>query len=516
MLVADPSTRPTSTAARRGFPLAVVAVAAIAFAVRLIPILIGGGLFSYGRYDDGVYYAAADALTFGRVPYKAFVLLHPPGLMLTLTPFAALGRLTTDAAGLATARVAFMLIGALNAVLVALVVRRWSRTGGVLGGLLYAVWIPAVYTEQTTLLEPLGTTATLVALILLTRNAGVVSRRIELLAGAALGIGLTMKIWYVVPVLVIIGWQCLARGWKPGARVVAGVCSTGLAILLPFFILAPTQMFRMIVSDQLLRPQTSGSILKRPPSILGVAPLISHHNGWLGVVTVLAAAVVLASAAYCVRHRTARILVALLIADAAVLILSPTFFEHYSELTAAPSAAVIGVAVGSWSGIGATPVMRRAGQLALVAVCVVSAIAVSARPNGYSFDRRALAAAAGPGCVASDDPTVLVEINRLSSDLRAGCQLPVDVTGITYDRLSQPARHGIRNSRRNNVAWQRYLVSYLTSGHTFVLARRGSDGLSASTSAELKRYPLLTPSTDVGLVLHLVGAEPVVPGRAGS
>jgi len=39
--------------------------------------------------------------------------------------------------------------------------------------------------------------------------------------------------------------------------------------------------------------------------------------------------------------------------------------------------------------------------------------------------------------VASDDPTVLVQLDRLSSDLRAGCVVPVDVSGITYDTLSQ-------------------------------------------------------------------------------
>ena len=47
----------------------------------------------YG-YDAGVYYSAADALIHGRTPYRDFLLLHPPGLMLTLTPFAAIGRLS--------------------------------------------------------------------------------------------------------------------------------------------------------------------------------------------------------------------------------------------------------------------------------------------------------------------------------------------------------------------------------------------------------------------------------------
>jgi alpha-1,2-mannosyltransferase len=55
------------------------AVAALAFVIRLMPFLTGGGLGSCGRYDDGACYAASDALTLGRVPYRDFVFVHPPG-----------------------------------------------------------------------------------------------------------------------------------------------------------------------------------------------------------------------------------------------------------------------------------------------------------------------------------------------------------------------------------------------------------------------------------------------------
>src|ERR1700759_5471939 len=47
-----------------------VLVGVLGLAARLLPVLLGPGLASIGRYDDGVYYTAADALTFGRVPYR--------------------------------------------------------------------------------------------------------------------------------------------------------------------------------------------------------------------------------------------------------------------------------------------------------------------------------------------------------------------------------------------------------------------------------------------------------------
>ena len=70
-----------------------ITIAAIAFVVRLVPVLRGGGLFGIGNYDDGVYYAAATGLIHGRLPYQDFLLLHPPGMPLLLTPFALAAQL---------------------------------------------------------------------------------------------------------------------------------------------------------------------------------------------------------------------------------------------------------------------------------------------------------------------------------------------------------------------------------------------------------------------------------------
>jgi len=92
-----------------------VLVAVVALAVRLSAVLRGGGLYGYFGYDDGVYFAAAASLLAGRLPYQDFILLHPPGIVLALAPFAELGRLTTDRDAMAVARVVWLLVGALNA-----------------------------------------------------------------------------------------------------------------------------------------------------------------------------------------------------------------------------------------------------------------------------------------------------------------------------------------------------------------------------------------------------------------
>ena len=46
-------------------------------------------------------------------------------------------------------------LGALSALLVALTLRRRGPAVALVGGLLYAVWVPAIHVERTTALEAL-------------------------------------------------------------------------------------------------------------------------------------------------------------------------------------------------------------------------------------------------------------------------------------------------------------------------------------------------------------------------
>ena len=109
--------------------LTAAGVAAVALTVRLTVSLRGGGLFGVHAYDDGVYFAAASALMAGRLPYRDFLFLHPPGVALALAPFAGMGWLTHDALGLAAARVAWTCIGATNALLASKLGRQCRHRG---------------------------------------------------------------------------------------------------------------------------------------------------------------------------------------------------------------------------------------------------------------------------------------------------------------------------------------------------------------------------------------------------
>lgn len=493
-------------------------VGAAALLVRLTPLLIGGGLYSWGRYDDGVYYAAAASMTFGRLPYRDFVLLHPPGLMLALVPFAALGRLTTDPTGMAAGRIAFMVIGALNAVLVARLAKRWGWVAAITGGLLYACWMPAVYGEQSTLLEPLATTAILAALLLLCRPGQVaVGRRAELLAGLVLGLSMTFKIWYAAPVLVIVGWQLMRRRFGSTLRIVGAASGAAAVVLVPFFVEAPGRMFRMVVLDQLDRSGRTTSPLVRLPYILGVRPLANGHSAEIAVFTALGLAVVAIAGLAALRDPAARVIVSLAGFNSALLMITPAFYLHYAELTAAPMALVVAIGVSKLQGKLTRPVLARALVAAFGVAILASGLDIATTPEGSPFPAAAFAAAAPAGCITADDPQALIQMNRLTSDLRSDCIVPVDVSGITYDRLSETTSAGVRVGRGLNEAWQRYLHDYLFSGSAFVLLREGADAITPPYRGLVRRAPVFAYGEGLKLRAGLdTGPTDVSGGQAAA
>ncbi|HEX8768924.1 MAG TPA: hypothetical protein VF714_11170, partial [Jatrophihabitans sp.] len=184
-------------------------VFALAVAARLTVVLTSGGFGGNYGYDTGVYYAAGASLIHGRIPYRDFVLLHPPGLMLVLAPFAWLGRLSTDHAGFVTASLAFTALGGVNAVLVVRVARRMGVASwpALFGGGFYALWYGSIRAEYLPRLEPLGNFLLLTGVLALLAAAE--SRRgwPAVAGGFALGAAASVKIWWVVPVLVVLAWQ---------------------------------------------------------------------------------------------------------------------------------------------------------------------------------------------------------------------------------------------------------------------------------------------------------------------
>ena len=71
----------------------------LGFGARLTATLKGSGLDGIMYYDEGVNFAAALGLVHGSAALPRLPVLHPPGIVLALAPFAALASVTGDASG---------------------------------------------------------------------------------------------------------------------------------------------------------------------------------------------------------------------------------------------------------------------------------------------------------------------------------------------------------------------------------------------------------------------------------
>jgi hypothetical protein len=477
------------------------AVACVALLAR-VWMLRGTGLHSLVGYDSGVYYAAADALVHGRRPYADFLLLHPPGIVLLLSPFAALGSITSDTDGMLVARFAIILLGTLNAVLVTRIGWRFGRAAAIAGGLFYALWAPVVVVENQTRLEPVGNLCVLVALLLL-RRRGRPSFRVELLAGFALGAGASVKIWGVLPLVVILGWQLLDRGRRSAVKIVAGAIAAGVMICVPFLVMAPGDMFRMVVADQLGRPRMNVSVGARLRSLTSLAFSMPHDRSPAILAAVGGVAVAAVLLAW--RERSGRVVVVLLAAQTALLLSAPSFFSFYSAFVVPAAALTFALAaaeVTAWL-VRARMGIRVVGVALLgIAVAVAGVLLVPIRVQiGRPFPGKQLGAAAGQRrCVLSDTPMALIQMNVLSRDLRHGCGLWIDVTGHTYEGRIALGPDGKLLARPRNTAWQEMVVGYLTSGDAVVLARGGT-GLSRPSKRRIERWPVAARAW--GYALHV-------------
>jgi alpha-1,2-mannosyltransferase len=475
----------------------VIAVAAIAFVIRLVPVLRGGGLFGLGNYDDGVYYAAGTGIAHGLLPYRDFLFLHPPGVPLLLTPFALIAQLTTDSYGFAFARVAWMLLGALNAVLIWRILRPIGLVAAVFGALSYAVFYPAVYADKSTLLESPATTALLLAIILLEPlgKAGSLSRNKALAAGALLGLTIGIKAWGIITVLIVLGWLLLSRRFRVALHVTIGAAAIAGLICLPFFAAAPTAMWNQIVRDQAIRQANDGpAILTRLSDIAGLG--ISSGDPHV-VITVVAAAALLCCAVLAWSYQETQLATLLVLGQGASLLIAPIWFPHYASFTAAPIALTVGAAIGRLiTVVGAKPARIAVGVILACALLVYSSGWSDIR-FGHRFpDRFTSVTTPASGCVTADDPVTLIETNTLSRNLSRGCALVVDLGGHSHDMAADmAATSGVLVSRIKNEPFQRFALGYLSSGSVTILVRfsRGQ-GFSAQTAAVLDQWPLLARS----------------------
>lgn len=495
----------SSGSSRRGWPWEVpLGVALLALGCRLIPVLSGAGLAGRDGYDPYVYYAAAVAVSTGHVPYRDFLLLHPPGVLVVLQPFVILGALWGDPMGMAVARLGFMLIGVASCLVVyRILVRSSGRIAALVGSVMYAVWGPAVYSERTVRLEAIATLLVLVGLLLVQRTGRSERGRVwaPAWAGALFALSAVVKIWGVVPLAVLAVWLLVVWGWRAAARCTLGAALVFVVVFGPLSLVAP-QWFGMVVVDQLGRNRSTVSQGFRIAQMVGLPSLSG------GAVTVfvvgVAVAVIGAALIVALRAPAGRLAAVLTLAMFATLLAGPSWFAHYPAFVAGPLCVVMGTAAG-WA-VSRLPTGRlRRVALPLVVGLLVGAGIVVLPHGGERFNGPKVAGilAARPGCITTDTVATLVLSNTLRRNLSEGCQVVVDLTGYGYE----PSSNRSGPTRRQDPAFQKFAMTYLGSGTSSIVIRLVPDGLTKSNRATVESWPI------IGQAGNVLIRQPV-PGNA--
>ena len=443
---------------RKGWPL----LAVVAFGVRLVPTL-GPGLTGSPNYDPSVYYTAAVGFFCGRLPYRDFLLLHPPGVVLLLQPFAALGAWIGDPLALAATRVAFMAGGAIATALVYLLLRRQGRLAGVIGAGFYAVSPALAHVERAPWLEAPASLLLLVALVVL-RPGSSASPTLQAwrpgVAGLLLSLAALTKLWGVALLVTVLVWLLVTRGLRSALVGVLGAAIGAVIVLAPFVAALP-QLWDDVVLAQVQRPAVRTEAWARIADIL--APGIAANTPVVTALIILIAVVVLAAAVVAVRTPAGRLYVALLAVAVGVLLASPAWYPNYPAFAGAPLALVLGSAVGAL-----TDRLPRLGRRLVAAAASVLILAGATSQllsrDGFTFPSSQLAASLSgrPGCVTIDHPIALILTDRLRTDLRNGCPLVADLSGYIHVVDGSP-------QRRDNPAFQKLMMDYLGGGETTVI-----------------------------------------------
>src|SRR5262249_37070821 len=154
------------------------------------------------EYDDGVYLGAAIRLTQGIMPYKDFAFVQPPGILLLMTPVAAVAQIFTTVKALALARILTALASTACVPLAGNLVRHKGRAVTLVTCGLLAICPCDIATAHTLLLEPWMNLFCLLAANAAFRRGTLASPRWLVWAGLAFGFAATIKFWAAAPAAV--------------------------------------------------------------------------------------------------------------------------------------------------------------------------------------------------------------------------------------------------------------------------------------------------------------------------
>ena len=407
-----------------------------------------GWLTGVTEYDDGPYFGSAVRLVHGSLPYRDFILVQPPGITLLMSPAGLLTYLTGTAWGLAIGRILTVLAGTAAVALAGLLVRHRGVLATLITCGVMAVYSDAVAAAHTVLVEPWLVLFCVIGLVaVFDGDRLTASTRRLAWGGVAFGFGGAVEAWAIVPVLVI---AALLLPQLRRVPVFAGGVAAGFLVpSLPFFIAAPSQFYRSLITAQIgYRAHTARiGVLLRLKNIIGFPYTLSWSKDTvlLAAFAILLFVLVTQVAAALVTGRQQPVLdwfaTITTILVVVMFLWPPQFHYHFTAFLAPFLALTLALPVSRLvTGIpdkAARPAAKR--QLGWSAVAVAGLVLVvlagfqarfeSGTPKVIGPIPARIDATIPPGaCVLTDQVSVTLAANRFVSDV-PGCPLMVDSLG---------------------------------------------------------------------------------------
>jgi hypothetical protein len=467
----------------------IVLMAVLAAGLQGLRLARPGGLLPGNASDTALYLGSAIRLVHGVLPYRDFVLLQPPGVVLLMSPFALLSDLVGSRWALGTVNLCTLLVAAANVALVGRLVRHrgWCAVLAACG---FVAVSPMVYPALLNgMLEPLMDLFCLLGLSLVFERDELAGRRRMVLGGVVLGFAGAVLVASIVPVLVV-AVLCALRSRRRLLAFVGGVVAGFAVPSLPFFATAPGTFVHDVVVAQLAR--TSGA---QRTSALARLEYMTFGGGVVG--SVIAASVILIAIilAFSLVRRQLTALewfaLAGMVTVVAMQFAIAGYYNHFAAMAVPFVALPVGIAVGRLASIRPGWVASAVTvSVAVLVLVLVPKLAVVSSPDWHgSVD----AVVPSGACALSTPYQLTVMSNRFTSD-HPGCTAMVDpfatrlaysgdslvrvfqdaISHTDYVVMSTPLVHGIYGPLLAPV--RTYVIEHfrlVRSGHLYIYVRDG-------------------------------------------
>jgi hypothetical protein len=495
----------------RDIAIALGAIAVLAFALR-IPPLLPGGPYATWTFDDASYYSSSALMLRGSVPYAEFTFPHPPGLLLVLAPFAWLGEhVLGHEAAFGVARWSGALIGSVSALLAGALAYRWRGPwAGLIAGALYATFGPAVRSDPRAIAEPYICLATLgSAWIWLDREGQPGTGRI-VAAAALAGFASSVKVYGGLLVAVILLVGPFRNGVRERALVCAAAAAGALAPTLPFLALGGEPLVGQALLTQLIRPPDRGYT----PPLERVVEMFQF--GAIGPETTpaplgafLLALIAPAAVRSWRRDGThGRLWAVTLMLTTGLFLLPSNFFDQHAAFVAPAGSILLGVALHDAAmAARRSRAFRRPIVIAILAFMAVALFRDVLRPvttveSDEDAGARIVRDLPPRDCVFSDMPQYLVLAGRLPPVSSQG-PIPDVFYQLTYVAIREGQRYTSQPDAIQSPAAQARLRVSLEECEWVVLSAYGSQRLfDPGTRAWFRgrfEVMMLTPGSQIAV-----------------